>query len=1700
MGQTEQTGTYDPKTGKFTWDEPAQTGIYDPKTNKFVLDKEPISTGKTGTFNPNTGTFVPDKEISVGEAAGKGFLSEALAFGDYLADLLPGMPGQYSHQTAEATGRQATAYADEAAKQRPVATGVGSFAADVIAAAPGFVMSYAALPAATPLALSGTATGIGMGITSAGGPKQATLYRQLNLHGDREIAEKAANVTQAAHITGFALPGGIGRTLLGKVGTGAVAGVGLGEAEVYGHNQLLAEKYPHLVQELGDPTRMAINAVLGSVTGALGGAHPRSFTRAGIQEERMATKFQDALREGFARAEKEGGGSSVLPEGFGKDKASQAHSFVSKDVASLQKEVAALEEQQKTVNLTGTKDEQLIMQAAIDSRKQALTVAESNKVALEAALGMPKTKAGVETGPQAVVEYAQKGPVYQEHPKAVMDAEIARLDDEIKYIDKQLKDPNLSPEQKKIFGDRHAGLTDAYHNLVTRDGDASTDTIAKKLKMPGLWTKLAGTKNVWIENSLNTAVNGVKARTKISNVIEGFVSKLGLGDHKLVIGENLFRTNQTQGSTRIIGDTTYISLNREQILDRFKELIDTNPVMKTFYKKLNPADQISFRYSVVVAHELGHAFWYRAAHSYFKDPASLDVLGKRYIDWVRKQESEGKVDYRETSKVLPEHFLFDDTFVKGPLSFKEYLAQSVARKLVLEGNVFYREAPSGVKLADFYSTSPIGKFISEFRSFMKNLLDSYKLSKINVIGNKSSAEVDGVVSRFIDNIIKENEISSALGETIFTKYQNKYVSSGTVKSLQDTADTLRNLSTWGKSADDMPALKNQSSVPKSAFEATEALKARGKDIGPLTAKFLFNMFGKMQTASRWGIFEDNPVLSYVYTSIRDAQQHAVKEANYMWYGAATQVKQKGLKILQNLKVVESGDSPSILVNRASARDMFEIHRVFEIGFKQELDYADSLARYGTGFTPDQRKLFESLAAMFKRQWESATRTQVDLGKKHVLPYRKGWYPSVRMGDWSVELKMGGVGVHRQHFRTEDEANIFVRKFSSLKDKQGLTISTPLKKEKSDAWDSAMGLVDIIQRQLDLQGMSRARQEVEALVDRLITKGGKLGKHHQQRSNLSGYRGSELFKSEEELGDSFRSALHSSVDEYASVMKKMMISQKLTGITNVDPETRAQFKGTFDAVDILANTALNKNQVLTEGLDETVRKYSDKLAARAGQALGKADYYPKMSAFDRTHGVLTNLFYIFSLTLRPSFWLGNVMSSPNALRLMLRETNTFSAMASAGAGTQRLMHPDDVFTDAVFSVAQYTNTFHPQFMNDLTQMPLVSRNSSELLKKTTEIFTGQTIASMSDSFSRYWTFSMFFEHYRKHGLTGEALWKRAAEATDNTLVQYGRAEKAPIFEKLGILGETISPLQTYSQAQLGNLVSDFRFMLKNKNAAPLVSTFLMTGLMAGAVGIPLLVEYELIRMLLEKADLLEEDEFSLMKLLLSGDDRTISHGMFAATGYDVGSSMRWNPIAKAIVSSESSFIDMFPAVSWSTKMVGATSTKLKHAFGGDVSEADLRAADMQLTPSGVYKGALDYFRYGDREFVPSQGKGYATVPQTPERYIATALGTRTVEDARNKSIDKIIKGKKEQRAAGINETNELLIEAVMNKDKNSVNRYIKVLSTEYGVDPKTIFNTIQEGIYKRSVSEEERRYGKTGVNTANKYWQYKQYQDFENGEQ
>lgn len=390
----------------------------------------------------------------------------------------------------------------------------------------------------------------------------------------------------------------------------------------------------------------------------------------------------------------------------------------------------------------------------------------------------------------------------------------------------------------------------------------------------------------------------------------------------------------------------------------------------------------------------------------------------------------------------------------------------------------------------------------------------------------------------------------------------------------------------------------------------------------------------------------------------------------------------------------------------------------------------------------------------------------------------------------------------------------------------------------------------------------------------------------------------------------------------------------------------------------------------------------------------------------------------------------------------------------------------------------------------------------------DLITGEKQSTAADTFSRMTTASLMFELYKQKGLTGEALYQAAIKATDQNMVQYGMQYKAPIFRKMGLVGDFISPLQTFSTAALGNFIADAKGIFhapggkaKLRAMAPMIATTLVTGLMAGAIGVPFVLEYEALRLgfnwLMEKIGL----DLSLPSVIdwaLQGDNtfanRTLSHGLISSStyavsdeGFDFASSSRWQAIYGGALMGEKTFMDLLPVIKFNWDLVGDVGTILSNQAGLEKTEAEIRDAKLGITPGG-YKGFTDMFLGYDKKPVVLDMKGNAIAPNTKSETIAKFLGTSTISTQRTKMIMRRLDEAMKRDSAKIAHTKELLADAVFRNDQNGMNRQITKLANKYNVTPQEMFTFLQSEAGRRMVPAIDRMQKPTSSPSAMRRFQ------------
>jgi hypothetical protein len=260
-----------------------------------------------------------------------------------------------------------------------------------------------------------------------------------------------------------------------------------------------------------------------------------------------------------------------------------------------------------------------------------------------------------------------------------------------------------------------------------------------------------------------------------------------------------------------------------------------------------------------------------------------------------------------------------------------------------------------------------------------------------------------------------------------------------------------------------------------------------KDIGWFSTKIAANMFGSPQLVN---ILSQSPVVRAVYQAIRNADTESSRIVKSLMEGVTSLTEWKGGAVkkgfVTTLKKFQDVDSPAIAMQRLKNSDFAALEQVFRKGFDEGLDYPETLAKYGNMLNDEQKNAFTVFSELFTKQYEEVVKLQQQMGKKNILPKRKGWYPSVRKGEYHIQMSVNGVPVYRQQVRTMAEAQRLAKlanesgKFKGLEVEFGKSNDTRIEAEQRDWLSTA------ILQELQKRGETGGLQAVEALLDKIYT--------------------------------------------------------------------------------------------------------------------------------------------------------------------------------------------------------------------------------------------------------------------------------------------------------------------------------------------------------------------------------------------------------------------------------------------------------------------------------------------------------------------------------------------------------------------------------------------------------------------------------------
>lgn len=1227
--------------------------------------------------------------------------------------------------------------------------------------------------------------------------------------------------------------------------------------------------------------------------------------------------------------------------------------------------------------------------------------------------------------------------------------------------------PKEKEQQLRIVVEETAPTKyDSVESLVK--ASAESGTISKSIiDNPDLVNQIPNTK-LFFDKRL-----GIQAQ----NYIKSLLNLTQLGKDRVII---LLDTDLTSaGNTSIEGNTTIIRLNPDTVANNLKGVTDTK-----FFKKLPTPEALQKALKMVndiryYAHEIGHAVFYK----YIRDTVThMDDLRVMYKDWqALVKENKGKFELNsllDASKD-PSREQARKDYQKN---FSEYFAERMARQLLQKHVVS--------TFSKYKAIAEITKVINASADFLKSKgvdlnKENFTDQIINDILNGSTEYIKNQSAEAARRVNMANDTAAVVKAKEFDKEVFPFYK----KTTEETRDTLKSLAT-DESAEGLGYSQNIFPSKQGGDNITDpthrpfSLKASIAAGGTFLAN---NLFGKNYVAS---MFRDNPHVQKAFTEIRKAEAMANSISNKLWFGDAQRNDWNKAGFFYRISKLKSDLSAYMQVKNASDVDAAIVHDLFKQGFEKQLPYDVNKQQNGNHLNPKQLKLYDTLAKLFEGQYLETVKVQTDLGKKNLLPHRDGWYPAARSGPYSVAVGFNGDTVYRQDFRSKPEADLFRKEFERQTGKTFTIGEAVYKADESPITQDMFKTIDFVEnviRQNYPQAVGPIHDKIQKALDLVISRGGKLGGHHNFRTNLGGYLGSEIFHTQAERGAAFKRAIQGSVTEYAGGLRNMMITHNtdmmLQQLKNGGDENTAK------TVESMLTSAKNRTENKLHGVDAFLRNSWDSALLKL---TGEIPANNKRSLDSVTNAGL-EFFYLTKLMSKVIFPINQALAFTQSIRQMSYDGGFFMPYIAMGKGMSDLISSNKELQDSMFDVSQKTNTFEPQFMEAIH---LTSGNNKLWEGLKNWVFL-QRVNEGADSFSRTISYAAAFRMYRDLGLSVSEAQTRAIDATDLSMVSYGKTEVAPILNKTGMAGAAIKPLQTYGQAALGNFVADFKYMKTKdpKTWAPMLNYALVSTLTAGAMSLLFVQEYEMMRKYLNKTwpdyfnlpsvlEVARVDPSMLDRVTHSPEDVakavniTASYGVLANTGIDVMSSSRANEtfltLLAAVLTGQKAWFEISPLLEVGIK--GAQGTgNLTLAAASVGNTAKTKQAVTDLLPAGsISYGVKDIMDLnttkvaGKNTDMVSGGKdSQAIVQRGPLETVAGYLGTKSTHEKQVGDVTRLGNEKeqiiKEQQKALINKFH----------DTGDKQYLVKLAGT--GMSESEIESGVSSGAWKRLAPSDLRFY-------------------------
>lgn len=740
----------------------------------------------------------------------------------------------------------------------------------------------------------------------------------------------------------------------------------------------------------------------------------------------------------------------------------------------------------------------------------------------------------------------------------------------------------------------------------------------------------------------------------------------------------------------------------------------------------------------------------------------------------------------------------------------------------------------------------------------------------------------------------------------------------------------------------------------------------------------------------------------------------------------------------------------------------EIHSVYSTlvdGYRNGVDALETIKANEGSWTPEQLNFAHAINNAVEKLWQSSIKMLANKGLDYTkLKQRIGYMLTSRVGDYATQVRVNGVLVRQQHFLTEAEAKYWANEMKKTAGDARVVIETA-KVDDIKQGNATTNLKDFIDT---LKGMTskEAQEFIDTTASKLEEENANIGSHTIQSNIVSGFIGDQIGMSSAAMGEQLRTALPRMVDNYAQNIMSRSIQKDYIDFL-IDNEHKMN-PTTKDLLGFYINTQIGlpyekgTARDLAHGLSQKLRENVDTLLDSKLFGFHNRDKH----AVDRFMGLFSNTFYISNILMKPAIWVAQPLQALNSFRSAFKEGETprqvmmafGETMMQLSLGKQYLKNNPDL-EKAIYDASQKGNVLHPQMVNDYNDMR-IGTDPNSFLNQTIDTISGKKISAWGDRASRYASFLFFYNLHKRSGLSGDELTRVASRDATENMVAYGSKKLPAIYREMGIVGEQGATLATFAHTQLGNMIVDIKEFVQQpgaRSAAPLIMTAAVTSILGGAIALPIIAEYELLRQAGIKAGWWGPDSWpNVSEMIMDNAPRWLSMGGLShMTGIDMDASMRYTSLFNKIADiEEQGLIAFAPHLAWGKQVV----SNLPTAFSPSATVPERDQALKKVLPKGPVSGAVDQVRNnydllgGKGPLFTRMGKrGQGGVERDLSAKLAPWVGSQTTKQAmdtrkqlaskeRDAAIDALVEKAVQYAVHGDSERASATIERMLVKAK------------------------------------------------------------------